>query len=510
MPLRISDRPVTSRVHSSNSNSRRHIPGIHTLRSRLSILVAATAAIAAVLGLLVLNTWLTSKIDESVTKDQRARVTRIMDFLRSGNTSIPRSEPFAQVIGRRADGRWFFLSRTVAFEGLDQLLTPAQLQLASTQELLITGKLEALGGQSRLLAVPEQLGTTRVVVVVGSSLAREDDTKHRLAVAFTLAGAVVVALIAGGGWALIGAALRPVRRMADEAAAISGSNLDRRLVLPDRSDEIAHLGATLNGMLERIEGSFRRERAFVDDASHELRTPLTIMRGELELAMAQPGDAEETRAAMQSLLDEVDRLSRLAEDLLVLARSGTTARSELSSGPTELLTVVTRAAGRLGRSNDSGLRLNVSGPPVSVEVPEAVLERIVTNLLINAQHFAAGTISVGVGTVESPAGPLARLVVEDDGPGFPVEFLPRAFERFAVGSQSRTRSHGGTGLGLAIVRELSQTWGGTATAANGTANGAANGAALGGAAVTVTFPIAPGTASQTEAEPLSDPAVRSG
>ena len=464
--------------------------GIRTLRARLSVLVTTTAAIAAIGGLFALNAWLTAKIDESVTKDQRDRVARIMDHLRAGNSNIPNSEPFAQVIGRRSDGRWFFLSRTVAFEQFDQLLTPAQLQLASTQELLIDGKLDALGGQSRLLAVPENLGTSRVVVVVGSSLAREDDTKQRLAFGFTLAGGVLIALIAGGGWALIGAALRPVRRMTDEAAAISGSNLDRRLVLPRSSDEIAHLGSTLNGMLERIESSFRRERAFVDDASHELRTPLTIMRGELELALAHPGDAHETTATLQSLLDEVERLSRLAEDLLVLARSGVT-EPDRANAATELLTIVTSAAGRVGRSDPRNLRLDISGDPVDVAVAAPALERIITNLLTNAQRFARTSVRIHLGTTGEGETRRAVLSVDDDGPGFPYEFLDRAFERFAVGSGSRTRSHGGTGLGLAIVKELATTWGGSASVSNGSSVG---GPSLGGASVNVQLPLARGAA----------------
>lgn len=470
----------------SGDQGRRSNRGIHTLRTRLSIIVAATAALAAVLGLFALNTWLSNNIDTSVTRDQRARVERIMEHLRAGNTSIPKSEPFAQVIGRRADGQWFFLSRTVAFEGLDQLLTPAQLQLASTQELQIDGKLDALGGQSRLLAVPERLSTSRVVVVVGSSLGREDDTKHRLAVGFIGAGGVIVALIAAGGWALIGAALRPVRRMADEAAVISGSNLDRRLVLPARSDEIAHLGSTLNGMLARIESSFDRERSFVDDASHELRTPLTIMRGELELALAQPGDEDETRATMVSLLDEVDRLTRLAEDLLVLARSGASAPRDSqarSQVATELLTIATTAAGRVGRSSTNGLHVAITGDEgVLVAVPAPALERIVTNLLTNAQRFARSSVRIHLGVTGEGSERRAQLLVEDDGPGFAEDFLPRVFERFAVGSESRTRSHGGTGLGLAIVRELAHTWGGRVTASNSST--------LGGASVYVELPLA--------------------
>lgn len=464
------------------------------MRVRLTALVTITSAVAIILGLVAMNSWLSAKIDESVNTEQRHRVNEIITYLRAGNTDIPKSEPFAQVIVRRADGRYVVLTRTVAVESSGLLLSPAQLTLAATQELRIDGRLEVLGGRARLLATPQNLETSRLVIVVGSSLSREDDTKGRLAVAFLIAGFIMVALIAAGGWALIGAALRPVRRMTDEAASITGANLDRRLVLPGRTDEIAHLGATLNSMLQRIESSFQRERAFVDDASHELRTPLTIMRGELELALAHPGDGAETEATLRSLLDEVERLTHLAEDLLVLARAGAPHR-EPHSFDTELLTAATMAAGRVGRAGHAGrnddrhIHVDVSGDATMVAVPQPAVERIVTNLLTNAQRFAISSVRIRVGSAAGDPGEpaFAEIVVEDDGPGFPEEFLPRAFERLTVSSGSRTRSHGGTGLGLAIVDQLATTWGGTATAANHST--------LGGAVLRVRLPMPPTTAT---------------
>ncbi len=468
--------------------------GLHSLRVRLTALVTLTSAVAIILGLLAMNSWLSAKIDESVNTEQRQRVNEIITYLRAGNTDIPKSEPFAQVIVRRADGRYVVLTRTVAVESSGLLLTPAQLTLAATQELRIDGRLEALGGRARLLATPQNLETSRLVIVVGSSLSREDDTKGRLAVAFLIAGFIMVALIAAGGWALIGAALRPVRRMTDEAASITGANLDRRLVVPGRTDEISHLGSTLNGMLQRIESSVRRERAFVDDASHELRTPLTIMRGELELALAHPGDGPETEATLRSLLDEVERLTHLAEDLLVLARAGAPERDPHSFG-TELLTAATMAAGRVGRAGHNGLisdrhiHVDVSGDATMVAAPQPAVERIVTNLLTNAQRFATSSVRIWVGlSADDPR--FAEIVVQDDGPGFPEEFLPRAFERLAVSSGSRTRSHGGTGLGLAIVEQLATTWGGTATATNHSV--------LGGAVLRVRLPMS------VDANPAAD------
>lgn len=132
-------------------------------------------------------------------------------------------------------------------------------------------------------------------------------------------GALLIATAIG--WWVAGAALRPVERMRHEAAAISADEPGRRLPIPDTEDEIARLGTTLNQMLERLEQMLERERRFVDDASHELRTPLGILRTELELALRRARSRKDLEAALRSAAEESERLTTLAEDLLVLARS---------------------------------------------------------------------------------------------------------------------------------------------------------------------------------------------
>ena len=155
----------------------------------------------------------------------------------------------------------------------------------------------------------------------------------------------------------------------------------------------------------------------------------------------------------------------------------------------------TMAAGRVGRAGHNGLisdrhiHVDVSGDATMVAAPQPAVERIVTNLLTNAQRFATSSVRIWVGlSADDPR--FAEIVVQDDGPGFPEEFLPRAFERLAVSSGSRTRSHGGTGLGLAIVEQLATTWGGTATATNHSV--------LGGAVLRVRLPMS------VDANPAAD------
>lgn len=452
--------------------------GPTTLRTRLTMVVVFVAAIAIAAALIALRVGLTSRLQTSLQRSQQARIDRIVTSAIE-TQNLPPDEPFAQV-WVRSEGVWKFINQTPAFERA-QLLSGAQLQLASTQALTIDTTLPALGGRARLLAQPHRIGDVDVVIVVGSSLSELDRTRDLLVASLTVGGAGLVALSAFGAWLLAGAVLRPVQRMTDEAALIatsaSSATLKRRLDLPKRHDEIAHLGATFNDLLERVEGAVQRERDFVDDASHELRTPLSILRGELELAAAEAADPctttdpEKTTLLLGRLSTEVDRLGRLAEDLLVLAR----ARSQHStpSTPVELLSLVTAVAGRLSHGRRTK-PVEVDGESVRVMWRADHAERVLTNLLDNATRFANTKVRVQIESTDTHA----IIRVGDDGQGFAPEFLPRAFERFAIADRARTRS--GTGLGLAIVNELIDTAGGTVEA--GTSE-------LGGAEVTITLPI---------------------
>ena len=136
-----------------------------------------------------------------------------------------------------------------------------------------------------------------------------------------IGGPILLAAMAGLGWVLAGAALRPVERLRAEAAALSLAEPARRLPVPETGDELQRLAETLNGMLDRVHESLERERRLVDEASHELRTPLGVVQAELDLALREPRSREELEAALRSITQETDRLRRLTEDLLVLARS---------------------------------------------------------------------------------------------------------------------------------------------------------------------------------------------
>ena len=334
--------------------------------------------------------------------------------------------------------------------------------------------MRALGGDSELLATPLRVGRTPMVLVVGSPIGDYYRARERLELVLIVAGPLLIGLLAGSGWLLAGAALRPVRRLTGEADEISVNQLGRRLPVPDSNDEIEHLARTINAMLDRIERAVANERMFIDDASHELRTPISILRGELELALARPEDVGEVTASLQSALDETVRLGRLAEDLLALAR--------VRSGELRLRleSVDLRAeAERVGRSLDgAGAAIEVAGSGHAWADPDRV-DQVLVNLLVNARRHANSRVEV---LVHDEAGACV-LSVADDGPGFPEALLPVTFERFVRADPARGRDTGGTGLGLAIVAALVRAQGGRIEADNNTP--------VGGARVRITFPGAP-------------------
>src|SRR5207249_3253235 len=198
----------------------------------------------------------------------------------------------------------------------------------------------------------------------------------------------------------------------------------RRLPQPPGDDEIAHLGRTLNAMLDRLEASFARERAFVDDASHELRPPISILRAEMELALMSPDDHTEIVKSLRSALEEIGRLSRLTDDLLALARAGAGTLA-LRREPVNVRAVAEEVAGRI--SLEPGPPVDVSGSSSTTEADPFRLEQAVTNLVANGRRYASSRVSVEV----AEDGDGVTITVADDGPGFTPGFLPAAFDRFS-------------------------------------------------------------------------------
>jgi two-component system, OmpR family, sensor kinase len=309
-------------------------------------------------------------------------------------------------------------------------------------------------------------------VVVASSLESADEAISRVVSAFVAGGAIAVLLAGLGAWLLARAALRPVERMRREAADISEHDAASRLPVPTTRDEVASLASTMNELLARLQGALTRQTAFVADAGHELRTPLAVLRTELELAGHHHRSPEELLDAIRNAADETDRIARLAEELLFLARSdGDRDRAALEVEP--LMPLLTRSVEMVEtRAADADVTVSLRGDDgIAAPLHPDHFRRAVDNLLDNALRFAPrGTVVV---VRASRDGPDVVVEVADDGPGFPPAFLPFAFERFRRSDDARSRTAGGSGLGLAIVLAVARDHGGTASAGNCPDGGAA-------------------------------------
>jgi signal transduction histidine kinase len=330
-----------------------------------------------------------------------------------------------------------------------------------------------------VLATTTAAPTGRVLVVVGTGTDVSDAAVDR-AVSTLLIGGPPAVLLAGlGAWVLSGAMLRPVERMRRQAAEISDQDLGRRLAVPSTRDEIAALGTTMNALLARLEKAVTRERGFVADAGHELRTPLAILRTELELA-GRPGRSRDDLVEAVALAgQETDRVIRLAEDLLLLARAD---NHQAFLRPTpmslaDLLGAAARGAGALATDREITIAVHTSSELHMTADPDR-LRQAVDNLLDNATRHAPAGSTIDV-TASEPRVGQVTVEVADRGSGFPPDFLPHAFERFHRAEAARARDSGGTGLGLSIVRAIARAHGGDAVAA------ARHG---GGAVVTIDLP----------------------
>jgi signal transduction histidine kinase len=242
------------------------------------------------------------------------------------------------------------------------------------------------------------------------------------------------------------------------------------LPIPASLDEIARLGNTLNAMLGRLEAAFDRERRFVDDASHELRTPLAILKAELDLAQSRPRTNPELMAAVRSASEEADRLTSLAETLLVYSRTES-GRMPLRRQPTELDQLLHDVCSSLAaRAAAAGVTVRVDPHMVTAVVDPVRIRQAAENMVSNAlTHTPRGGRVRASATLEGGA---VCLTVEDTGPGFDAGVLPRAFEPFTTGPAPHAGTGQGAGLGLAIVQAIAQAHGGHATAENPPGGGA--------------------------------------
>ncbi|MFD3552593.1 sensor histidine kinase [Streptomyces goshikiensis] len=455
--------------------------------------VAAALAMAAVLGAggLWLYTLLRANLLDNTTGRTELAARKVAAQLDTGSLPpggrLPAPEGGVDLVLVK-DAR----GRTVATSG-DPKDTP---------EL---GRLRPAAGVDSHSAVlpPARPGAERrAVVVVTAPDGREvyavyavtvlgdvDDATRAVAIGMLAGAPPLIGFAAALAWWVTGQALRPVAAIRTGLAAVTASELDRRVPDPGGADEIAELARTVNDTLDRLERSDARQRQFTADASHELRNPLAAVRSRLEVALESP-DRESVAAA----LADTERLQRIAADLLLLARldedgagagdgdggRGGTGGGTRTGGGTgggaghtrsEPVDLALLAAEDVARRPEPRVAVRLeAGAPVPASGDPARLERALANLVDNALRHARAGVTVRAGA--DPAGGWALLEVTDDGPGIPEADRDRVFERFVRLDPDRSRAAGGTGLGLAIAREIARAHGGDVRALASSAGGA--------------------------------------
>jgi heavy metal sensor kinase len=318
----------------------------------------------------------------------------------------------------------------------------------------------------RVAVVPLSAKKEVGFAVVAEPLSVIDEGLRRLR-SYFFAGVPLILLFASiGGYFLARKTLSPIALMNRQTQKITAENLSARLDVMNERDELGGLAATINDLLARLEDSFKEQQRFVADASHELRTPLAVLRGETEVALSQQRSADEYRASLALIKDEAERLSRIVEDLFILARQPLD-RPRVGRQPVKLDRIVEecgRAAQVLAAQKHLKLTV-VAKAGVSLQGDDELLQRMILNLLDNAVKYtpAGGEVLIELTAHNGDA----RITVLDNGIGIPAKDQPHVFDRFYRVDKARSRVMGGAGLGLSIARWVAEIHGGRVNVESG-------------------------------------------
>ena len=458
-----------------------------------AVLLLAGALIVSVVAL---AGFLRGTIRTSVEHHLDNQIDEVVALARRGELPAalaPTGRESGQIQVIAADGRVVARSAGVASTArFDVLARPAPgARVAATVDGV---KVDGDRGEPYLVVARAADTPSGRVVVYGVSTLRGADKAVRALKVASLIGIPGLLLLAGlFAWRAVRRALAPVEAMSAEVDEISALALDRRLAAPAGDDEIARLARTLNHMLDRLDTAVRLQRRFAADASHEFRSPLAAARAQLEVGLAYP-DRTDWLATAGNVLDEVDRLERLAGELLDLARfdAGAAGDEEAAVAAAarrerlDLADLVGReAAGPEWRDGPvvPAVTVRAAAPVVVVADPD-LITRALRNLLRNATRHARSTVAIDVGVDVAAgtgaAGGVAWVRVANDGPAVPAEHRDRIFEPFARIDGARAARAGGAGLGLAIARRIARAHDGDLVIETGTE----------GAAFRLTLPLA--------------------
>ena len=391
----------------------------------------------------------------------------------------------ADVVGQLEAGRPPVLEVAGADEQLIQVMTPAGAVVAASPNMAGRPAVVRLApGQSARVVTPldddefvavaegAQTSDGPRIVLVARALVDVLDTTTVITRLLVIGLPLMVAVVALTTWFAVGRALAPVEAIRCEVDAISAAQLHRRVPRPKADDEIGRLAATMNRMLERLESARNSQRRFVSDASHELRSPITTIRQHAEVALAHPDRVTAAELA-EVVLAEQQRMQRLVEDLLLLARVDE--HVPLTRAAVDLDDLAFEEGHRLRSATSK--RVDTSGvKAVRVQGDADALRRMVRNVGENAVRHASSRVDVTL--VER--GEEVVLTIDDDGPGIPATERARVLQRFVRLDEARSRDEGGSGLGFSIVDEVVRAHGGSMSIEQ---------SPLGGARIVITLPV---------------------
>ena len=435
-----------------------------SLRARLMIIGLIGVAVALLTGGLAFYGALTLSLNRTVDNEALANAQDVAALVNTDRLPDPIPVSGTQVI-QVVDAQQRVVAGSATADRLTPLLRPDELQRALAGEALVVSGVR-LGRDEplRVRAVSAGSGANPLAVIAAVPFGDILAIRTAFRNAVLISSPLLLAVLAAIAYRVIGWTLRPVEQLRAGAEQISAPRAlgdeaprEERLPVPPAADEIRALAVTLNGMLDRLAAARERQRSFVADAAHELRTPLTSMRAQVEVA-ERLGEGGTLPA---DLLGDLDRLSRLIEDLLLLARADADTRL-----PARLHPVAGRALLAEVAAAYAGAGCRSPSPPGrrrDVLAEETELRRAVDNLVANAVRHADAAVELAL----EVAGEDVVIRVRDDGPGVAEADRERVFERFTRLDDARARDFGGTGLGLPIVRELVRRAGGEVTLADG-------------------------------------------
>jgi signal transduction histidine kinase len=441
------------------------IKRLATIRATTTAVATIVVAIALVLGAAGLIAALRRTMVDEVAEAARAQASDVVRQLEAGRP------PILEVAG--------------ADEQLIQVMTPAGAVVSASPNVVGRPAVARLApGQSaevvtpldddEFVAVAEGAETSngQRIVLVARALVDVLDTTTVVTRLLIIGLPLLVAVVALTTWFAVGRVLAPVEAIRREVDEISAAQLHRRVPQPKRDDEIGRLAATMNRMLERLESARNSQRRFVSDASHELRSPITTIRQQAEVALAHPERTTPSELG-EVVLAEQQRMQRLVEDLLLLARA-----DEHATLPREAVDLDDLAfeEGHRLRSTTSK-RVDTSGVSAArVQGDADALRRMFRNVGENAARHSSERVNITL--IER--GSEVVLTVDDDGPGIPESERVRVLQRFVRLDEARSRDVGGSGLGLSIVDEVVRAHGGSVSIEQ---------SPLGGARVQITLPV---------------------